>query len=304
MTQVKVSYEEKRQQFSNLGDPPRSIPPLLALSLIFDKMCIAGAAVMSFGLLFFWIFFHPLAVMQDFELDSKGVKTKGTVTQCVETNYEVNERDVFRIDFEFNSSRGKENGFAFSTDGSMEGGREVTVQYLENDPSISRIKGTRKDPIGWVGAITIIFPLAGVLVFIGGINKGLKTVSLMKEGILTDAEVIDVRSPPRSGDSDASVLAEVVLKYTDDRGGEHTFTHQTSDIVNVGDEARELILFNPLNPGKAFPIDEFYNKIKIDNRGELQDASPGSVLITLGAIFLLLTPHVVYFVYHYLIRGG
>ncbi len=118
----------------------------------------------------------------------------------------------------------------------------------------------------------------------------------MKNGILADAEVLDVRSPPRSGDSDTSVLSEVVLKYVDDRGNERTFTHSTSNIFDVGDEPRELILFDPTNPKKAFPIDEFYKKVEIDGRGEIRDVSPGGFLLTIGAVLLLLAPHVVYFV--------
>ena len=304
MTEPKVAYEEKRERFESLGDPPRHIPPMLTLSLIFDKICIVGAAVMSFGLIFFWLFFHPKAVLQDHYLNTKGVEVLGIVTSSTETNYEVNERDVYRIDFTFKTPRGEQTGFAYSTDSSINSGADVTVQYLENEPQVSRIKGTRRDPIGWAGGFVIIFPFAGLMVILGGISKGLKTVSLMKNGILADAEVLDVRTPPRSGDSDTSVLSEIVLKYVDDRGNERTFTHSTSNIFDVGDEPRELILFDPTNPKKAFPIDEFYKKVEIDNRGEIQDASPGSVVLTVGAVLLLLAPHVIYFVWHYFIRGN
>lgn len=301
MTEKNESYEERLEQFSKIGIPPRNVPPILALSLILNKACIVGAVITSIWMFFVWIFLNPIGMLQDLSLNLKGAKTEGVVVTCQPTGYRVSKShgEVFRIDFKFETPKGKYDGFSFTTGHFQKSkGDKVTVEYLKDNPETSRIKGTRKESMGFISYIFILLPISGLITIAKGIGKGLKTVELLKDGVLTFAEVLDFKV--LSGRRKAK--AEVVLKYTDDRGIQHTKTLQTENIADMENKSMEPVLYNPANPDKIILTSEFSRKLDIGNNGELREVSPVAVIIALGAMILLIGPHIAYFVYQYVMR--
>ena len=303
MSQEKETYLSKLERFSQMREPPRNVPFLIALSMMFDGMSVFGAVFLSFGMVFVWIFFSPSAVISDFRLNAGAKKARGVVLLCEETNMEVNERDVYRMDFEFDNGKRKVKGLCFTNRRPYLEGSSVEIEYLESEPEISRIKGTQRSQTGWMGVFTVIFPLVGFLFIFNRIKRGLSITDSLKNGILTEAEVIDSRVVAYKSKSRRPAMIELTLRYTDEMGNEHTCKHQTSEIQDVGDEVVELVLMNPSNPTKVIPIDEFSKDVDIDNRGEIFSKSAGKVLLRIAIIFLLIIPHIVYFVYHYFLGG-
>ena len=302
MTEKKESYEERLEQFSKIGTPPRNVPPIFTLSLILNKACIVGAVITSIWMFFVWILLNPIGMIQDLSLSLKGAKTEGVVVTCQPTGYRLNnsQDEVLRIDFKFETPKGKYDGFSFTTGHFRKSkGDKVTVEYLKDNPETSRIKGTRKESMGFISYIFILLPISGLITIAGGIGKGLKTVELLKGGVLTFAEVLDFKV--LSGRRESK--AEVVLKYTDDRGIQHIKTLQTENIADMKNKSMEPVLYNPANPDRIILIDEFSGRLDIGNQGELREISPAAVIITLGAMILLIGPHIAYFVYQYIMRG-
>lgn len=282
----------KKGRFLNLGNPPRVIPLPLFLSLLFPPFALWGAFCFSFGMIFVWIFLQPLNFLSDAALTVASEETdSGIITTSRMSPMTYNEQPVYVIEYEFTTPRGVTiRGESASTGNVYHRGERVTIEYLPWGPSISRIKATRKNPFGWIGLITLIFPFIGIMLSLYQVREGLRGARLLKDGALSEAVV---RSAEPTGTIiNGRAIHKVSFAFKDARSIEHVASYKTQNVAEVTDEKTELVLYDPRDPDDAIPIDGLPGKADIDVRGDWICPDSVTPLFVGGAVFVLYAAHV------------
>jgi hypothetical protein len=194
----------------NLTPPPRSVPLLLRCSLLAGPVTVAGAAVFAFGMVFALVFVPATDLIGPWRLAHNQQRAQGWLERVTETNFHEgggeNEEGtpIFRCDYSFVLPNGVEVkgtsytlGEQFHLPQPVPGGPPprlaVTVEYDPQNPSTSRIQGTRTSPYGpWV-LIIVLFPVAGFVVAVGGLWVGWGCGRLLRDGEIVPATITTCR---------------------------------------------------------------------------------------------------------------
>lgn len=78
----------------------------------------------------------------------------------------------------------------------MTPGKRVSIEHLRERLNIARIKGCSKNPGGYLGAITIIFPVIGIIMIVGGYRDIRRKLKLLEAGLVANGLVVTYWSMP------------------------------------------------------------------------------------------------------------
>lgn len=125
-------------------------------------------------------------------LDSAHLTTTGTVVSTkVRRDIKVNNQHPTEIAFTFAGSDGKTyEGKSSTTDPvTLVAGESVRIEYVESDPTLSRVEGTTYGgfPV-WI-ALTLLFPLIGLLVALGAVRENRREIRAFRDGAPLDGEI-------------------------------------------------------------------------------------------------------------------
>jgi|GEM_PF-1231662 hypothetical protein len=142
-----------------------------------------GWTFFTIGSVFMWIF-GGLADFQSLSFSSRTLETgPGVVSACHETNSSEDNTDIYRNEYSFIYNEVEWPGTSYSTGTCLKKGREVVIEIVKEDPSISRIKGMRSAPFSlWIVGIVAIFPMFGLLMIAIGFRSGLNMIRRMEQG--------------------------------------------------------------------------------------------------------------------------
>ena len=144
-----------------------------------------GWAFLGFGLIFVWVFglSADLSFLRFSLADTE--TTEGVILRTEATNASENEMPIYAYTYAYRveSLEAEYQGTAYSTGREFEPGWSVTVEYLKNNPDVSRIEGMRRSTFGpWVLCLVIPFPLVGLGFAAVGLSKGFKANRLLAHG--------------------------------------------------------------------------------------------------------------------------
>ncbi len=282
-----------------LTRPPREISFILKIQILFGGfMNQFGWFFFGFGMIFFWVFVMNADLTSWYKFSSSAEIAKGSVVYCNETGMEENESDVYEIAYKFTGPDGNiYEDRSYSTGRSYNEGKTVTIEYPPGNPSISRIKGLRREAFGPMVLFVVIFPFLGICFVIGGIRKGIKANLLLEKGLLAHGNLISKKA------TNTRINEQMVYKFTFEFDAEdgrkyqvETKTHLT-EILEDDDE--EKLLYYSENPSFAVMLDDLPGSPKIDSRGNFITSS-GSALVVLIMPGLSVAGHGLYFLFRYL----
>lgn len=141
-------------------------------------------------------FDFPWHLWRDFQLDHSAVRASGSVVAVTRTHRTTGAHrglpgtPVYQYDFVFhaNGSAGEAQGICYTSGRYWRRGDPAIVEYLESDPSVARISGSRLDPRR-DGVVLLYLPLTGIvmaMVFAGLRRRALR---LLTHGSLAEANV-------------------------------------------------------------------------------------------------------------------
>jgi len=157
------------------------------IRLIFFKGKFAFFSMMFFlmGLLFLigFSFFTDFSFYK-YWIHEVGRK-EAVITDIRGTNSYVNEERVMNYFYRYEIEGEKFTGNSFGSGKGYEEGDRVYIQYLVDNPGLSRIQGTRNAPFGsWILIFLMVFPTIGL---IGIIYEGRRVGKILN--ILKDAGI-------------------------------------------------------------------------------------------------------------------
>lgn len=193
---------EKIEEFLEQA-PPRSIPRSIWRNAMKGGMgtigFLMGIIFLGVGIFFTYMFF-PTNFADEFRLDTGSLETiNGIVVRSEKTRYSVGGGKhtkgdpVYKIYYRFVvAGRGEYDSECYSVGRNYHAGRKVKVEYLSDNPSVSRIKGAGKSPFGYFGLMTFLFPAVGLVFTIISVKARIRTKKILRDGIFTVGRVADV----------------------------------------------------------------------------------------------------------------
>ena len=172
---------------------PRTIPKSLLRAAgggVQGFMLLFGLAFGCFGLFFCFIFL-PRSLPEEWALDrGPRVTLTGRITEVSRTNLSINNVKVYAYDFDYpGPAAGRLVGRNYTTGRRWSSGERVTVEVLENDPSVARIQGARLSK-GSLGLLfVLVFPLVGYGLALAAVYGGRRRKRLLTYGELQEARV-------------------------------------------------------------------------------------------------------------------
>lgn len=157
---------------------PRN-PALLIVGIVTAVVGATGLATGAvfllvggvFGAVFPAVFGTPA---HDMALDRRGAPCAGELVAVeTDTNLTVNNRPTVRLRYEYEPGGPTREGAILVKDtdplAGLPVGSPLTVEFLPDDPGVSRIQGGKAEIAGWAGAFGIGFAGLGLLVTVGNI---------------------------------------------------------------------------------------------------------------------------------------
>jgi hypothetical protein len=282
----------------NLALPPRSVPWLVRGQVLCGGILNQlGWALFGFGLIFMWGF--GLNADLDFWLFRAGKveTTQGVVLNVERTNASENDTPVYAYDYSFRVEKleAEFHGVSYSTGNLFEPGQPVTVEYLANEPAMSRIQNTRRAIFGpEVICFVLIFPLVGLGFLIPGVINGLKANRLLshgKVGLGTQKSMV-----PTNTRINKKTVYKLTFEFVADNGDRYEVVTRSHLPHLLSDEAQEQLLYDPADPANAVMLDNLPGSPCLDELGRIQATSlwggvgvlilPALTLMVGSAIFL------------------
>lgn len=265
-----------------ISPPPRPLVPAVSVAVLFGSFLTqAGCFVSAFGMLFLLIFVPMTDLSSVIHFRGPLPKVQGQVISVEETNAEENERDIYAIEYQYRLRDQTYEGTSFTSAVNYAPGMPVTVEYVAKQPQRSRIQGLRAAPFGaFILLFLLIFPIIGLLMALYPFLQGLKALPLLKDGLLTQAQLHhEERTGSRINDRPVYLMTFAFQARHDGRIYEvSTRTHEPERLRDQQDEA---VLYNPKNPAQAVLLDSLPQRISIGASGIPEPRSYPKAMLSL-----------------------
>lgn len=235
-------------------DIPRTVPFSLKVRIFFKgPLALAGILSLLFGSVFPIVFGSLTDFRSSFVFKDSDPVATGVITNINHTNSSVNHQPVYAYGFSFEINGKAYEGQAFSTN-SYSVSDPVPVQYKADEPATAKIQGTGTAPFSiWIFFSSLVFPITGFFFIVFSARKARKHIYLVEKGTLTTGRV--TRQERTMTKVNNQRVYKVFFEFALSDGSlqeAHVKTHRTA---NLGDEAKEPLVYDPLNPASAVLLD-------------------------------------------------
>ncbi len=138
--------------------------------------------------------FLPWKLLEDWQLGTgRARSTEGEVLTTEKTSLSIDDVDVIRYTFGYQPAGGPpQTGRCYTTGARWAEGARVTVRYLPAAPAVARIEGARRSAGNLASVAVLLFPLIGGTMAGFGVFARWRTLRVLREGVVVEAEVVSV----------------------------------------------------------------------------------------------------------------
>ncbi len=269
----------------------RQVPFSTQLKVLF------GGIVLQIGAFFFWlglplsaVFVWNSEALNLFKFDGNWVATQGVLQEIEETNASIDDEPIYYYYFTYNvdgqSYQGRSSDIYRSQYHQTGVDVSIPVEYKDKNRSRARIVGMRQEMFSaWV-ILVLLFPLIGIVLYLGSIRKNAKVLRLLKLGRPARGKIL------RYKDTGGRINDEPIYAYEfafEVDGRSHIAKTETHVSEAVEDEETELILYDPSNPDSNVVYDGISGIGKLDLHSDrVPSVGFGAVINLLSTIVGLL----------------
>lgn len=290
---------------SNLAGPPRSVPLLVRLRVLFGGFeSQFGWVFFGFGLIFVWAFTVNADLTSWYRFRGQLDTAQGKVLYCKESGFIEGESEdslesTYAIHYSYGGPDGTEyKGVSYITGRQFEQGRKVTIEHPKGKPHISRIKGMRGKPVGLIGLIPPIFVIAGALLVFRAIKKGFKANRLLALGEQTTGR-LKLKKKMRES-KDGRRVYKLTFEFNTPEGMTYQAMARTHETAKLQDQAEEPLLYDPMRPSYAVMLDDLPGNPRIMEDGTIQAGSASKTVITVIIPLATIIGHGIYIYFKFL----
>jgi len=233
---------------------PRTISLNIKLQVLFKHVVMFIGLSFTIMSLIMFIIFGMQVSFSEFKFSEKSPFVNGQITNVLGTNSYENKVRVFKYDFKYSINSKQYSGTSFTTGQKFEVGQVVNIQYVENEPQVSRIENTRN---GAFSPLMLIFFLP--FIFVGGsmvgirIYLGLKSIKLLRYGQIAYGVLIDKQ--PTNTKINNQTVYKLSFEFQAIDGTKYTTIAKSHLTRLLEDETQEKLVYDANNPKNAVMID-------------------------------------------------
>lgn len=285
--------------YYGLASPPRHVPWPVRGQVLFGGFANQfGWLFFGFGLIFIW-FFGSMADLSSIYFSLGQVETiAGVVSEVEETSATESDIRVYASHYTFRVEQLEQEfpGVSYTTGPRFSSGDQVTVEYLAQNPEISRIQGARANLFSpWVVCLVGIFPSVGLGFLAVGVRQGIKGYRLLTNGRVGLGRLIS--KEPTNMRVNRKTVYKLTFEFKSDEGLTYQAVAKTHLTHLLLDEAQEQLLYDPANPTYAVMLDDLPGAPDIDELGRIQAANLGRSMLPLILPVLVLGIHGIIFLF-------
>lgn len=275
------------------GTLPRPVPWRTLLTVLLGSFYTRfGWLMFVLGLVTVWAvgrhadFSAPLFTLLGKET-ANGVVLEVRETRASEGGDEYESgRRIYEVRYTFLAQGSAREGVSYTSWDLPVPGQRVTVEYLRQDSSLSRIRGMRRELFGPSAALTLIFPLIGAGFLLRGLSQGIQGCQLLRGGRLAWATLKDWR-PTNTLINNRPVIA-LTFEFRAQDGMDYEIVAKSHEPENLEDEPRELLLYDPADPEYAALVDHLPGSPAVNESGEVLPSPWPALLRSLAPAVLSL----------------
>lgn len=256
-------------RIERLKPPPRPVPLPTACIALTGILSFFGAIFFSFGMIFVWVFGANTHPIDEWRLAHFSASAPAIIETVSSTNGTVNDQPVYGYRFRFNPGDGLPlYASCYTTGQNWQEGERVMTHYLANNPDVACLEGARLSQFpAWVLLIVIIFPLVGLAFFVPSVVSGWRKIKLLRFGEVTGA--LNISSTTTNTRINNIPVLGYAYVFRDRMGMEYKGVSRSLPTDKIGDEAREPILYLPVDPGQSMLVDALPLKfpLEVDENG-------------------------------------
>ncbi|MCB0193388.1 MAG: hypothetical protein KDJ65_15685 [Anaerolineae bacterium] len=245
---------------------------------------------LGFTMIFFWIFGALTSINGIYFLISDTETAPGIVTEIKSTSASENETPVYATHYAFRVERLEMEmlGHSYTTGRRFSPNENVTIEYIRDNPEISRIQGTRTGTFSpWVFCFIGLFPAVGIAFVTTGLVSGWRANHLLTHGKVALGRLVD-KSPTNTRINDKPVY-KLTFAFTADDGRTHHTIARSHQPYSLEDEEEEQLLYDPHRPSRAVLLDNLPGQPTIDETGLIAADYRHSMLVFLLPLIVLAT---------------
>lgn len=266
MSDHKTKYSKNKTNFGNEGfgnTKARNLPFFSIIQIFFSGVITTiGIAFLLLGSLFTFI----IGISVNFDdikfTGNNPITVEVEIISAKPTGSEVNGEAVFLYKYSYKTLQGNEyidksynNGLADFQN------NLVQVEYLENNPSLSRIVGMSKSSLpSWIFLFIVIFPTVGAILTYIGVKNNLEYINLVKYGKIAFGTYSHEEATGETV-NDKTVM-KFFFNFTDEFGKKHLASGKTHKYHRLTDEDKERLVYNPEYPSENIMIDALPMSVK------------------------------------------
>lgn len=260
----------------NLAGPPRDVPLLVRLRVLLGGFLNQfGWIFFGFGLIFVWAFTVNADLTSWYRFRGQINTAEGTVIHSKKTRFSIDsskhgeDTPVYAIHYAFTGPDGAEyKDVSFNTGKQFDEGQTVTIEHLQDNPQVSRIKGMRRKPIGFFGLTAVAFPLIGLLFITIGARKGIKANRLLALGEQTTGRL---KSKEKTNTKvNNKPVYKLTFEFNIPEGMTYETVAKTHDTAKLEDQTEEPLLYDPMRPSYAVMLDNLPGNPRIMENGTIR----------------------------------
>jgi hypothetical protein len=270
-------------ELPRFGSPPRRLSLGASVLLLFGSpVAQMGWFFLAFGSVFAWIFVPASDVSSLWRFRGQLAAVDGKVTHCEKSSYSTGGSrrrrgtPVYANYYTFE----KGSGVSYATGNCVDAGTAVTVEYVADNPAISRIVGMREKPLGGVAVlIVLVFLLVGAVMAGGAMRNGLLQGEVLCDGKVSAGKLIAKRATGTR--INKRVVYEMEFEFVGEDSRFHRAKVRTHEPEKLEDEQRESMLYDPRHPSKAVLLDALPGRFATNDTGDVVSAAAGRLIIAL-----------------------
>lgn len=194
----------------------------------------------------------------------------GMVTVIEGTHATENETPVYAnyYTFRVEALETEFYGISYTTGQTFSLNQDVTVEYVSDNPSLSRLEGARTGMFSpWVFCFLGLFEAVG-LGFVGiGLKAGLKANQLLSRGQPALGRL--VAKTPTGTRINKQTVYKLTFEFTAADGQRYRAEACSHQPYDLEDEAQEELLYDPGQPSRAVLLDNLPGAPEIDQSGQV-----------------------------------
>lgn len=253
------------QTFRRDFDPVRGrdLPLRLKLKVIFgNPLTIIGLAFLIISIPFVIVFVGN-SDFRSLKFNRNSPVIEGTIDKVTATNSTVNNQRVYKYTYNFRRPDGTpQTGVSFTEGKIYQEGEKVDIEYVYDEPAISRIKGMKTSTFDlWVFLIILPFIIVGGILFGLSFNKSMKAIKLLRYGTVAYGKLIE--SNPTNTTINKRRVYKMLFEFTARDNKKYIAEARSHTPEYLSDEKEEKLVYNIYKPNDAVLIDSLPKAVKV-----------------------------------------